>query len=139
VGGWLWCNGKIGNKLKLGFDCFGGLVVEKARGMMESIDGGAGPITLCGLPLWRMIVAKTAWSLTPFFFWTQGIWGNLSCDGWFHFHDTCSMVACMCMGLSHDHSLSRVHPLTDDTGLTLAGKFSGFFLAEGSKILIPIL
>jgi hypothetical protein len=92
VGGWLWRNGKIGNKSELGFDCFGGLVAEKVRGMMESIDDGAEPIALCGLPLWRMIVAKAAWSLAPFFFWSQEIWDNLSCSGWFHCQDTCSMV-----------------------------------------------
>jgi hypothetical protein len=51
VGGWLWHNGKIGNKPELGFDYFGGLVAKKTRGMMESIDDGAGPIALCGLPL----------------------------------------------------------------------------------------
>jgi hypothetical protein len=51
VVGWLWHNGKIGNKSKPGFDCFGGLVAEKVRGLTESIDDGAGPIALCGLPL----------------------------------------------------------------------------------------
>jgi hypothetical protein len=29
---------QIGNKPELGFDCFHGLVVEKARVMMESMD-----------------------------------------------------------------------------------------------------
>jgi hypothetical protein len=77
VDGWSWSNDKIGNKLELGFNCFGGLVVEKARGMLESIDDEAGPIALCGLPLWRMIVANVAWSLAPSFFWTREIWGNL--------------------------------------------------------------
>jgi hypothetical protein len=81
VVGWLWHNGKIGNKQELGFDCFGGLVAEKARGMTESIDDGVGPIALCGLTLWRMIDAMAAWSLAPFSFWTQEIWGNLLCGG----------------------------------------------------------
>jgi hypothetical protein len=30
-----------------------------------------GGIALCGLPPWRMIVVKVAWSLAPFSFWTQ--------------------------------------------------------------------
>jgi hypothetical protein len=95
VGVWLWCNGKIGNKPELGFDCFGELEAEKVRGVMESINDGAGLIALCGLPLWRMIVVKVAWSLAPFSVLTQEIWGNLSCGGWFRCHVTCSMVACM--------------------------------------------
>jgi hypothetical protein len=44
---WLWCNGRIGNRSELGFDCFG-MFVERAKGRMESIGGGGEPIAWCG-------------------------------------------------------------------------------------------
>jgi hypothetical protein len=37
----------------------------------------------------------------------------------------------VCMGLSRDPNLGLVRLLTDDTGLTLVGKCSSFFLVEG--------
>jgi hypothetical protein len=33
---------------EVGFDCFGKLMVERAKGRMESIAGGEGPIAWCG-------------------------------------------------------------------------------------------
>jgi hypothetical protein len=42
VGGWLWRNDMIGNKLELGLGCFGRLAVEKAKGRVESIGGWGG-------------------------------------------------------------------------------------------------
>jgi hypothetical protein len=51
VDGWLWHRDKIGNKMELGFDYFGGLVVERAKDRMENIDDEVEPIALCGLPL----------------------------------------------------------------------------------------
>jgi hypothetical protein len=64
--GWLWCSDRIGNKSKLGLCCLGEFVMERV---------------------------KAAWSLAPTFCWTQGIWGNLLCDGWCRCHDTCNTEA----------------------------------------------
>jgi hypothetical protein len=59
-GGWLGHNDMIGNRLEHGLGCFGRLVLEKAKGMMESIaDGGRGALhgvvdySWCWL-LWRL-------------------------------------------------------------------------------------
>jgi hypothetical protein len=86
-----------------------------------------------------MIVVEAVWGLIPSSFWTQGIWGNLLCGGWFHYCGTCSTEACRSTDLSRDHDLGLVRPLADDTGLTLGGKCSSFFLVSGGGILIPVL
>jgi hypothetical protein len=78
-----------------------------------------------------MIVVEAVWGLIPSSFWTQGIWGNLLCGGWFHYCGTCSTEACRSTDLSRDHDLGLVRPLADDTGLTLGGKCSSFFLVSG--------
>jgi hypothetical protein len=87
-----------------------------------------------------MIVVEAIWGLIPSSFWTQGIWGNLLCGGWFHYCGTCSTEACRSTDLSRDHDLGLVRPLADDIGLTLGGKCSSFFLVSGGGgILIPVL
>jgi hypothetical protein len=40
VGGWLWHNDMTSNRPELALGCIGRLVVEKAKGRMESIVGG---------------------------------------------------------------------------------------------------
>jgi hypothetical protein len=37
----LWHSGTTGNRLELGFGCFGKFVMEKAKGMIENADCGA--------------------------------------------------------------------------------------------------
>jgi hypothetical protein len=44
VDGWLWHNDRIDNMSKVGFGCFGKLVVERANDRMENIIGSEGPI-----------------------------------------------------------------------------------------------
>jgi hypothetical protein len=76
---WLWRSDRIGNKPELGFGCLGKFVVERVKGRMES-TGYEAMSLLCVIHFsWTMIVARVAWSLTPSFFWTQGIWGNFLC------------------------------------------------------------
>jgi hypothetical protein len=77
-----------------------------------------------------MIVAKAAWSLAPFSVLTQK-YGAI-------FHVVVGFAVMLhavwwlvCMGLSRDPNLGLVRLLTDDTGLTLVGKCSSFFLVEG--------
>jgi hypothetical protein len=41
------------------------------------------------------------------------------------------------MDLSRDYGLGVVRSLANDTGLTLGGKCSGFFLAEGVRNSYP--
>jgi hypothetical protein len=84
-----------------------------------------------------MIVVEAVWGLIPSSFWTQGIWGNLLCGGWFHYCGTCSTEACRSTDLSRDHDLGLVRPLADDTGLTLGGKCSSFFLVSGGGDSYP--
>jgi hypothetical protein len=55
--GWLWRNGRIGNRLELGFDCFGKLV-ERAKGRMGNTDCEEVANASCGLLLEKMIVAE---------------------------------------------------------------------------------
>jgi hypothetical protein len=57
-----------GNKPELGLGYFDRLVVEKAKGKMESIGGGGERIAWWGCPPWMMIVAEAVWSLAPSFF-----------------------------------------------------------------------
>jgi hypothetical protein len=47
VSEWLWRSGKIDNKWEFDLDCFGGLVVERARGRTQNIDGEVEPIAWC--------------------------------------------------------------------------------------------
>jgi hypothetical protein len=47
VSEWLWRSGKIDNKWEFDLDRFGGLVVERARGRTQNIDGEAEPIAWC--------------------------------------------------------------------------------------------
>jgi hypothetical protein len=69
---------------------------------MVSIAGGLESTAWCGLLLWVVVCAKVEWVFAPFSTWFQGKWDNLWCDGWFHFHGTCSMQVSLCMGLGHD-------------------------------------
>jgi hypothetical protein len=48
VGGWLWCNGIIGNMLEIGFGNFGMLVLDNAEGRMGNVAGDAEPIAWYG-------------------------------------------------------------------------------------------
>jgi hypothetical protein len=52
-----------------------------------------GPIELCDLLLWMVIVVEADWILAPSFSWTQGISGSLSCSDWYCCHGTCSTDA----------------------------------------------
>jgi hypothetical protein len=45
---WLWCNDRIDSMLKVGFDCFGMLVVDEANDRKENTAGGEEPIAWCG-------------------------------------------------------------------------------------------
>jgi hypothetical protein len=45
---WLWRNGMISNCSGLGPDCFDRLVVENAKGKMESIASNGESIVWCG-------------------------------------------------------------------------------------------
>jgi hypothetical protein len=45
---WFWHSDMTGNKLEVGLGYFGRIVSEKAKGKMESIDGGEEPTTWYG-------------------------------------------------------------------------------------------
>jgi hypothetical protein len=77
-----------------------------------------------------MIVAKVGWRLAPSSFCILGIWDNLSCGGWYRYHDTCNMKACMCMDLGHDRDLSLACHLINCTNLISGRMLFDFFLAE---------
>jgi hypothetical protein len=93
VDDWWWCNDKIGNIPELGYSCLGKFVMGGAKGWMESTGYEAVAIALCDSLLWLMIVVRDAWSLAPFFFWTQGTWGSPLCNGQFYCHGTCNTDA----------------------------------------------
>jgi hypothetical protein len=90
---------------------------------MVSIAGGLESTAWCGLLLWVVVCAKVEWVFAPFSTWFQGKWDNLWCDGWFHFHGTCSMQVSLCMGLGHDCG--------HDLGSRLFGCMGGGSLIEG--------
>jgi hypothetical protein len=71
---------------------------------------------------------KAGWRLAPSSFWILGKWGNLSCGGWYHFHDACNMEACLLMG--HGRDLGLTCHLADCTNLISGQKLADFFLAE---------
>jgi hypothetical protein len=45
---WLWRSDMTGNKPEVGIGYFGRRVMEKAKGKMQSIDGGGDPIAWYG-------------------------------------------------------------------------------------------
>jgi hypothetical protein len=66
---------------------------HSAKGRIENIGNEVGPIALCDLLLWMMIVAEVGWILAPSFSWTKGISDSLSCGDWYHYCGTYSMEA----------------------------------------------
>jgi hypothetical protein len=94
VGDWLWHNGKIDSMSELGPGWLDGFVVEITKGKMASIGDEVEPIAWYDSPLWMMSALKASWRLAPSSFWILGIWGNLSCSGWYHCHHTCNTGAC---------------------------------------------
>jgi hypothetical protein len=51
-GGWLWCNDRVDNKLKLVLGYWlGGFMLERGKSRKGSIGGEVVPIAWCGLPL----------------------------------------------------------------------------------------
>jgi hypothetical protein len=44
----VWCSGKTGNIPEVGFNYFGRLGLENAKGRMGNITGDAEPIAWCG-------------------------------------------------------------------------------------------
>jgi hypothetical protein len=51
-GGWLWCNDRVDNKLKLVLGYWlGGFMLERGKSRKGSIGGEVVPIARCGLPL----------------------------------------------------------------------------------------
>jgi hypothetical protein len=66
---------------------------HSAKGRIENIGNKVGPIALCDLLLWMMIVAEVGSILAPSFSWTKGIPGSLSWGDWYHYCGTYSTEA----------------------------------------------
>jgi hypothetical protein len=90
VGDWLWCSDRIGNRPELDLDCLDNSTMGGKKGKMENTSCEMKAIALCGSLLLLMIAGRVAWSLGPFFFWTQERWDYLLCVGQFHYLGTCS-------------------------------------------------
>jgi hypothetical protein len=88
--GLLWHSDRTGKRSEFEPSCFGRFMVKRVKDRMENTGCEVMANALCGLLLWMLIAVEASWSLAPSFIWTQGIWLNLLCGGYCHYHGTCN-------------------------------------------------
>jgi hypothetical protein len=70
-------------------------------------------------------------------FLSQDRWGNRLCDGWFHYHGTCSIEVLLCMGLGDAPSHGSKLHLSGYIGGIFDRKSLDFFLAKALQSFYP--
>jgi hypothetical protein len=99
--------------------------------VMWSILYGVVDFSGCGL------MRRLCRILLHFLFSSQDRWGNLLCDGGFHYHGTCSMEVSLCMGLGRALGHGSKLRLSGCIGGIFDRKSLGFFPVKAHQSSSP--